>query len=154
LRAPNTCCFFIWLVLHGQCWTSNRLQQHGLRNNGPCALCDQAVETLDHLLIQCVMARETWFKILCPLGCQHLTLLPNNTTVQWWLTSRKVVTKAHRKVFDSLVLLVAWSLWLERNNRVFNRKISTVVAVISCILCRVKIWGRAGFVRRSELLGE
>jgi hypothetical protein len=79
--APNSCRFFIWLVLHGRCWTSDQLQRHGLQNSSPFALCNQAVETLDHLLVQCVVARETWLKILRPLGWQHLTPSTNVSMV-------------------------------------------------------------------------
>jgi hypothetical protein len=104
----------------------HRLQRHGLRNNGRCTLCDQVVEMLDHLLIQCALARETWFKTLHPFSWQHLTPESDSSLVHWWLTSHKVVTKAHRKAFDSLVFAVAWSLWLECNNRVFNWKVSSV----------------------------
>jgi hypothetical protein len=96
-----------------------------------CALCDQAVETLNHLLAHCVVAREAWFKVLRQLGWQHLTALPTSTTVQWWLTSRKRLAKARRRGFDSLVLLVAWSLWLERNSKVFDRRSSTVAMLVA-----------------------
>jgi hypothetical protein len=53
-RAPN-----MWLILLGRCWTSEHLHQHGLSNNGPCALCSQSAETLDHLFIQCVFSQES-----------------------------------------------------------------------------------------------
>jgi hypothetical protein len=51
--APDKCRMFIWLVLQGRCWTSDRLHRHGLRNHGPFALCSQCVETIDHLLLGC-----------------------------------------------------------------------------------------------------
>jgi hypothetical protein len=54
VRAQNKCRFFLRLVIHGRCLTSERLQRHGLCNNGPCALCSHATKTFDHLLIQCV----------------------------------------------------------------------------------------------------
>jgi hypothetical protein len=34
---------------------------------------------------------------------------------EWWLVARKQVPKLGRKRFDSLTLLVRWSLWKERN---------------------------------------
>jgi hypothetical protein len=37
-RAPGKCRFFLWLILLGRCWTSERLHHHGLDNDGPCAL--------------------------------------------------------------------------------------------------------------------
>jgi hypothetical protein len=49
-RAPNKCCFFIWLSLLGRTWTSERLFRHGIRSDDVCALCSQEPETIDHLL--------------------------------------------------------------------------------------------------------
>jgi hypothetical protein len=39
IKAPNNRRFFMWLILHGRCWTLERLQRHGLHNHGLCALC-------------------------------------------------------------------------------------------------------------------
>jgi hypothetical protein len=47
--------------------------------------------------------------------------------VDWWLRTHKVVAKARRKAFDSLVCLVAWSLWLERNCMFFDQKSSSAI---------------------------
>jgi hypothetical protein len=59
VRAPNSCRLFVWLVLYDRCWTSDRLQRHGLQNNDPCTLCDQSVETLDTPLgSMCVQQRD------------------------------------------------------------------------------------------------
>jgi hypothetical protein len=42
----------------GRCWTSDRLRRHGLKDSRTRALCAQEVETLDHLLADCVFSRE------------------------------------------------------------------------------------------------
>jgi hypothetical protein len=47
----------------------------------------------------------------------------------WWLRMRKVVAKPSRKGFDTLVWLVAWSLWKERNRRVHERAALQPVAL-------------------------
>jgi hypothetical protein len=67
-RAPNSCRLFFWLALLGRCWTSDRLLRHGLPNHAPCALCSQEEQTIDHLLLRCVVSREVWFKVLRKLG--------------------------------------------------------------------------------------
>lgn len=72
-RATPRCKLFFWPVLLGCCWTSNRLQRHNLQNSGPCALCDQESETLEHLLLGCVYSREVWFRLLCFSGLEYLT---------------------------------------------------------------------------------
>jgi hypothetical protein len=74
IAAPPRCKFFLWLALLDRCWTSARLQLHQLQNSGPCALCSQVDESIDHLLLSCVYSREVWFRILCVVGFHHLVL--------------------------------------------------------------------------------
>jgi hypothetical protein len=38
----------------------------------------------------------------------------------WWLSARDRVTASDIRKFDTLVILVAWSLWKHRNARVFG----------------------------------
>lgn len=57
-KAPTRCKFFVWLVCRRRCWTADRLQRRGLDHTARCPLCDQEQETIDHLLLGCVMARE------------------------------------------------------------------------------------------------
>lgn len=63
-RATPRCKFFFWHVFLGRCWSSERLQRQNLQNNGPCALCSQQPETLQHLLLSCPFSREVWFRLL------------------------------------------------------------------------------------------
>jgi hypothetical protein len=53
--APLHCKFIIWLVLHNQCWTADRLAKQGLPHPEVCPFCDQAEETINHLLVGCVV---------------------------------------------------------------------------------------------------
>jgi hypothetical protein len=56
--APPKCRFFLWLIAHNRYWTADRLFHRGLPHPKHCPLCDQAAETIYHLLILCVFARE------------------------------------------------------------------------------------------------
>jgi hypothetical protein len=53
--------------------------------------------------------------------------------VEWWLAVRKRVTKAQRKAFDSMVLLIAWCVWLQRNTRVHNQAADPAIHVVESI---------------------
>jgi hypothetical protein len=117
---PLSCKFFVWLALLGRCWTSDRLQCHCLPNSSNCALCSQSVETLHHLLLSCIMAREVWFRVLRPSGHQNLASGQDKDLVNWWIDRRKRVSKSLWPGFDSLVILVWWRLWKERNARIFE----------------------------------
>jgi hypothetical protein len=151
VQAPGRCRFFGWLVLHDRCWTSNRLRRHEMRDSDSCALCAQEVETLDHLLLGCVHSRETWFRVLRFYGLDHLTPQEELPYFVWWLAVRKRVHKSQCKGFDSLALLVVWSLWKERNLRVHERVALQLVSLAPHILEEARRWARAGFVGIGSL---
>lgn len=70
--APPKVKFFFWLTLHEHLWTADQRRRHGLQVSAECALCDQGDETIDHLFIACVFARELWFRVLSAIGWGHL----------------------------------------------------------------------------------
>lgn len=112
-QAPNECRFFVWLVLHGWCWTSNRLFRHGLKDKDICALCAQECEIIDHLIVSCPHSRETWFRVFCrPQPDQRSP--DGRLPFVSWIQTQKQVAKPQRAGFDNLVVLVAWNLWKER----------------------------------------
>jgi hypothetical protein len=110
-------------------WTPNRLCQHGLSDKDECTLYAQEVETLDHLLNECVYSREMWFSVLCFFGFGGLLPTEESPLAVWWLRNRKLVAKIIRKGFDALVWLVAWSLWREQSRRVHERAAVQPVAL-------------------------
>jgi hypothetical protein len=65
---------------------------------------------------------------------------------EWWLGISKQVHKSQHKGFNSLALLVVWSLWKERNMRVHERVALRPVLLAPHILEEAQRWARAGFV--------
>jgi len=112
---------------------------------------DKRLNTCDHLLAGCVLAREIWFAVLVPLGVSALVPVPDSQLVDWWLRSRLALQGDLRPAFDCLVLLVVWILWKERNVRTFNQEICNVQQLLSKLLCEVQVWVAAGFVCFSVL---
>lgn len=151
-KAPPKCKMFFWLALLDRCWTSDRLLCHNLCNNGPCALCSQETETIDHLLLGCVFSREVWFKLLRASGSQALAPAIGMPIANWWLPSRKRVPKEFRKGFNTLVLLVTWELWKERNRRVFQHQSKQPQRLFSFIRDEGRCWIAAGYQALSHFI--
>jgi hypothetical protein len=81
-----------------------------------------------------------------PLGLQ--SLVPNADEcylAEWWLQGRERLQVDVRPSFDSIVLLVTWSLWKERNARVFRRRASVAPGVAKDLLAEAELWCEAGY---------
>ncbi|XP_066344127.1 uncharacterized protein [Miscanthus floridulus] len=155
VKAPPRVKLFFWLTLHRRLWTAVRRKRHGLQDSDECALCNQEPETGvtgGHLFLGCVFARQVWFATLRPLQLSSLMLAAEDDDVGvWWLRQRRRVDSASRPLFDSLLLLVAWSLCKERNCRVFRRPHSTVQDVARAAFKEGEDWAMAGFAPMSVL---
>ena len=139
-------------MLHERCWTAARRKRHGLQDEDLCVLCAQSSETIDHLLTTCPFSREIWFKILCKIRWERVT--PSMLTFNfssWWTDARKQIPKAGRRGFDSLVILVCWIIWKERNDRTFDRCVRMIDDALLHILDEITAWSLAGFRQLESL---
>jgi hypothetical protein len=60
----NKCKVFLWLVIRNRCWTADQLEKGGLPHPNQSPLCNQEDETVQHLLVSCVVSRQVWFNLL------------------------------------------------------------------------------------------
>lgn len=60
-------------------------QHRGLPYSKCCRLCDQAQETIDHLLTSCVFAHQVWFSLLQKVSLQDITPQPDDLSFDDWL---------------------------------------------------------------------
>uniref|UniRef100_A0A0A9HM32 Uncharacterized protein n=1 Tax=Arundo donax TaxID=35708 RepID=A0A0A9HM32_ARUDO len=151
--APLRCKFFIWLAINNRCWTADRLAKRGLQHPAACPLCDQAGENIQHLLVECVFARQVWVETLQRLHLGTIAPQPSsNHFSNWWRRAMRGVAKEHRKGLNSLVILIAWEIWKHRNDCVFNNARPSVVAVIETVAKESALWCSAGAKHLYTLL--
>jgi hypothetical protein len=63
----------------------------------------------------------------------------------WWLRQRVRIDASLKPAFDSLILLVAWMVWKERNGRTFSRQASGLRELLMKIIREADDWVLAGF---------
>jgi hypothetical protein len=83
--ATPRCKDFMWRLLHGRLWTSDRRFRHGLQDHtSPCFVCLQEEDNAAHVLLQCVTAREVWH--ICRENFELDIEEPNYWSVlqEWW----------------------------------------------------------------------
>ena len=89
--------------------------------------------------------------MLAPIGLTNLTPPPGIAFLDWWLLYCVQIETAKRKGFDSLIILGAWCLWKERNQRVFHGAGRTAVDVATVIEEEVDHWSQAGYSHLATL---
>jgi hypothetical protein len=151
--APGKCKFFLWLATHNKCWTADRLAMRGLAHPEHCPLCDQEEETIDHLLLSCVFSCQIWFYVLEKFGLQALAPQPDEHSFEeWWdQVSRRIPVQVS-KGLNSIVILVAWSLWNHRNRCVFDGVQPNLSTLLSNIKDEQHVWELAGARGVAHLL--
>jgi hypothetical protein len=119
--APLKCKIFGWLAVQYRLWTSDRRHRHGLQDHHEsCFTCLQETDSVDHILVRCSYAKMVWWGGLQRARMTIQEPQGDTTLEEWWSRSRKLVAKSNRRKFDTLVILMAWMLWKQRNARVFG----------------------------------
>jgi len=129
------------------------LAKRGLPHPECCPLCDQAEETIDHLLVSCVFTQEVWFIILQSFGLQPLSPQPDDTSFNdWWESSVSRVDGQIKKGLNSIIILVAWSIWNHHNRCVFDGITPNLNGVLLLIREEILLCSLAGARGISHLL--
>jgi hypothetical protein len=69
----------------------------------------------------------------------------------WWLQARKRIRKEVRRSFDSLVVLTAWTIWLQRNARIFNGSRRSAFQLVSQIGEEASLSAQARFTSMAPI---
>ena len=81
-------------------------------------------ESADHLVLGCPFARQVWFSVLLAWRLHSFTPRADDEseTKNWWPRLSSAVTGDRRKEqLNSLVCRTLRMIWLERNDRVFEK---------------------------------
>jgi hypothetical protein len=76
---------------------------------------------------------------------EHLALAEDSSLADRWQTTRLSIPKHLRHSFDSVVLLVSWMVWKERNRRTFDMITKLLAELVVLILEEADAWIAAGF---------
>ncbi|CAO1943414.1 unnamed protein product [Urochloa humidicola] len=145
--APSRCKFFMWLLLQNRVWTADRLLLREWPNSYFCPLCRRNLETATHLFAECPITTSIWRAI--GVWADRSSMNPENwsTTedlVTWYQGLSGGATDSATKGALSLAILVTWSVWSERNARIFNNQEKTVAKIVDDIKDAARLWCAAG----------
>ena len=131
--------FFIWLLAHKRLLTGVRMKHLNLNTNGNCYICDEGLETDNHLFSRCRYSRGIFKEIGEWSGIQ----LPEEESIKWWIRFReRSATK--KKIAGIILATCIYVVWHARN----VAKIELVVSKQDNVIRRIK----TDVIRRIESL--
>lgn len=140
---PHRVEVFLWLALHGRLNTKQKLVALNILPESEilCPLCKSFPEDTMHLFFQCAYSRSVW---------QWWWMLWNISWVwpssiklafeQWFFPTR---SNFFRKIWSAIFPTILWSIWKERNERIFNNVASPHSDICHLILLRLCWWLKA-----------
>jgi len=129
--APSKVVAFSWMALLDRIPTlSNLAFRHVLAQEDPrsCVMCGHGEETTTHLFLHCEVAWLFWRKLLDWLGVNFIT--PENLLMHFACWSDEVNSRCLRKAFWLIWHASIWSIWRERNARIFKNQFKSVDDVV------------------------
>ena len=96
----------------------------------------------------CSFSVEVWNMILSWANLFFLSGVSNlGSLYDWWKRLRNRCCKESKKIFDGLLISFWWNIWLERNNRIFQRLQRSAIQVTqlvkdqigSCSVCQIEL---------------
>lgn len=141
--APSKCKFFTWLLLQNRIWTADRLLQRGWPNEYFCPLCVRNLETVSHLFTECPFSRDLWTRV--STWAAYPIIAPSAWTtdeIQSWFLGLTEATNASG--LRSLIILVIWTIWRERNARIFRGTRTTAGRLFEMLRDEAGLWLAAG----------
>lgn len=103
---------FCWLLLKDRLSTRNILRRkHMHLDSYDCELCNQGIkETTEHLLLHCPFAQQCW-------GLIGLAVSTSSDILDNFNALRDQI---HSLFFMEAIILICWTIWLARNELIFN----------------------------------
>lgn len=131
---------FLWLALNRRINSKSKLVALKIipPEENVCALCLSYEESSDHLLLHCDFSYKLWCWWLKIWGLSWVFPLSLMDAFEQWVIYDKNLF--FKKIWLAMFSIIVWSLWKERNSRIFCGKASSSSQLQDLILTRLNWW--------------
>lgn len=137
---PHCIEIFTWIALLEKLNTMDKLCRIGIipQSESICSLCGTQQETCNHLFLHCDVARSLWVWWLSIWELNWVfPFTLKECFVQWkyW-----AVNPFFKKVWFASFFIILWSLWKERNSKIFQNSSMSIQQLQNLVLLRLSWW--------------
>ncbi|KAG7567744.1 Ribonuclease H domain [Arabidopsis thaliana x Arabidopsis arenosa] len=130
---------FLWRALSGALAVSVCLQAHGMNSDPQCAMCEDAIESISHVLFNCWPAREVWEIVNITFPPHGFTdSIHDNIAFLLKVMKQESVSLRIRMAIPWLL----WGIWKHRNEVLYAGKQGELNALVSHGIEEAEEWNK------------
>eukprot|EP00253_Pinus_taeda_P028466 PITA_28466 len=128
---------FLWLLMQKKTLTWENLRKKGFQGPSKCLMCLQEEETMNHLFNSCEWASQLWLWMEAILEDTDRNRHSIQETITNW---RKHISRMNSvsSIWKCIPGFVTWTIWKERNRRVFTQETRSIECAKESILINVR----------------
>ncbi|XP_057452986.1 uncharacterized protein LOC130744842 [Lotus japonicus] len=133
---------FLWQLQLDRVATKAGLLSRGfsLPDEGVCGLCVAELESSSHLFLYCKVIWQMWCEVIKREGnCWVMPQSVKDLLLLW----PELKVKSDGVLWDMTPFALCWSVWVKRNDMVFNDKGFSAEAVWDMHIARITGWVKA-----------
>ena len=139
--APPRVEVFLWLAVAEKISTVDNLRKRRIMSEAisdTCVLCGKEKETITHLFLHCEFASCIWQSFFKKCGISWCLPRALSELMEAW---RSGPFKGVGLILWRLIpFSILWSIWKERNNRIFNGKSKDREDIVFMIVLKIAKW--------------
>ncbi|KAL9663373.1 hypothetical protein QQ045_018759 [Rhodiola kirilowii] len=131
----------VWRLYHESLPMKESLYRKGVlsaTHNLNCDICNQQVESADHLLLQCSWSWQLWSWCILWWGSYWVVPLTMRELLQVWVIPG--TTKTYKRFWKTLSYAIIWTIWEERNKRYFSNQRRSIEEAGEMVKTRLAWW--------------
>lgn len=121
-------------MLHNALPVAANLKKRGIKVDQNCQVCGEEVETLQHMLINCRVAKEIWSFVLGDIPEYPQA---DTAVLQFF---QYLIEKANINLCRNRAFFTGWRIWKMRNKIIFDNKRDHIVQVVHSAIMDEKVW--------------
>jgi hypothetical protein len=148
MKIPLKTKVFAWYLRRGVILTKDNLVKRNWHGCTKCVFCHEE-ETIKHLFFNCQFTRSIWSII--QIGS---TLYPPKSIANIFGNWLNGVDSRFKVLIREGAIAIIWSLWLCRNDKVFDNKNSSLMQVIYRSTALLRLWSSLQRLEDRDLFTE
>ncbi|XP_026431425.1 uncharacterized protein LOC113328562 [Papaver somniferum] len=125
---------FMWKLIKDILPVALKLQRRGISENSKCPQCQNSMETISHLFLQCPIAAAVWSWVSTDVLQEAMVYRDITQWIHSWIDKSSLVSISSRHHLMNLAVFTTWFIWKSRCLKLFEGKTQSPQSIVHQII--------------------